>query len=98
MKTSTLRVASTPQSNYIVSLERATRHDLVGGKAYNLQRVIKLGLRVPRGFVVTTEAFEGHLEDHDLRVAIDALNEQLSDQRELSARISNLILNTSLSS
>ena len=98
MKTSTLRVASTPQSNYIVSLEGATRHDLVGGKAYNLRRVIKLGLRVPRGFVVTTEAFEDHLEDHDLRVAIDALNKQLSDQRELSARISNLILNTSLSS
>ncbi len=96
MTTSFLQATPALQSTgYIVPLEDATLLDLVGGKAHNLYRVSKLGLRVPDGFVVTTNAFDAHLEENDLAVRIRALS--LHDQ-QLSARIHDLIVNTSLSS
>ena len=91
---SSLRAAPAPQSSrFIVSLSDATLLDLVGGKAHNLWRASELGLRVPDGFVVTTRAFEAHLDENDLAGKIRALS-----QRKLSARIRDLIVNTSLSS
>src|SRR5829696_7830318 len=84
-------------ASYIVPLHQAVFLDLVGGKAHNLYRVLELGLRVPCGFVVTTRAFEAHLEENDLAVRIHALSQrktrQLSSQsglvrdQQLSARI-----------
>ena len=108
MTTSALRAAPALQSaSYIVPLDQATLPELVGGKAHNLCRVSELGLRVPGGFVVTTRAFEAHLEENDLAVRIHALSQrktgQLSSQcglgrdRQLSARIHDLIVNTPLS-
>lgn len=99
--TSSLRVGSALQNgSHIVPLNDATVLELVGGKAHNLCRVFELGLRVPDGFVVTTQAFEAHLEENDLAVKIHALAQrkigQLSSQ-EVSARIHNLIVNTPLS-
>src|ERR1041385_2784697 len=93
MTSPSLRAAPAPHSaSYIVPLERAILPALVGGKAHNLYRVMKLGLRVPRGFVVTTDAFDAHLEENSLSVKIHALSQQ-----KLSARIHDLIVNTSLS-
>jgi pyruvate,water dikinase len=93
MTTSYLQAAPALQSaSYIVPLDRVTPLDLVGGKAYNLCKVSRLGLRVPGGFVVTTRAFEAHLEENDLAVKIQALS-----QRQLSTRIRGLIVNTPLS-
>ncbi len=94
MTTSSLRAAPALQSSsYIVGLDDATRLDLVGGKAHNLCRVSKLGLRVPEGFVVTTRAFEAHLESNDLAEKIRSL----SQQKLGPARIRDLIVNTPLS-
>ena len=64
---------SAPAVESIVSLDQATLPELVGGKAHNLYRVLKLGLRVPNGFVVTTSAFETYLEENDLDERIHAL-------------------------
>ena len=44
-------------SRWIVSLAEAQDASRVGGKAINLCRLIRAGLPVPEGFVVTTEAF-----------------------------------------
>ncbi len=109
MTTSSLRAAPALQnSRYIVPLDHATLLDLVGGKAHNLCRVVELGLRVPDGIVVTTRAFETHLEENELAVRIQALSQrktgQLSSQcspgrdRQFSERIHDLIANTPLSS
>jgi rifampicin phosphotransferase len=101
MTTSSLRAAPALQSSsYIVPLDRATLLDLVGGKAHNLCRVLELGLRVPGGFVVTTRAFEAHLQENDLAVRINAFSSQcgLGNDRQLSERIHDLIINTTLSS
>jgi len=77
---------------YIVPLDQATLPEFAGGKAHNLYRVLKLGLRVPDGFVVTTNAFETYLEENDLAERIHTLSQQ-----QLSARIHDLIVNTPLS-
>lgn len=101
MTSSSLRAAPALQSSsYIVPLDRATLLDLVGGKAHNLCRVVELGLRVPGGFVVTTRAFEAHLQENDLAVRINAFSSQcgLGHDRQLSERIHDLIINTPLSS
>ena len=90
MTTSFLQAAPALQSaGYIVPLDRAMLLELAGGKAHNLNRVMELGLRVPDGFVVTTKAFEAHL--NNLAVTIHAL----SQQNPLG--IHDLIVNTSLS-
>lgn len=95
MTTSFLRAVPALQTaGYIVPLDGATHLDLVGGKAHNLYRVMQLGLRVPAGFVVTTNAFEAHLADNDLAEKINAV---LNQSDELSARIRDLIVNTPLS-
>lgn len=108
MKTSFLRAVPAPQNaGYIVPLDQATPLELVGGKAHNLHRVLELGLRVPDGFVVTTRAFEAHIEENSLAPRIHALSQrkirQLSSQddlvrdQQLSECIHDLIVNTSIS-
>jgi rifampicin phosphotransferase len=93
MTTPSLRAAPASQrAPYIVSLDQATLPELVGGKAHNLYRVLKLGLRVPDGFVFTTHACETYLEQNGLAEKIHALS-----QRRLSTRIHDLIVNTPLS-
>lgn len=44
----------------------AEQLDLVGGKAANLARLVRLGFPVPAGFVVTTEAYRAFLRALDL--------------------------------
>lgn len=90
MTTPALRAAPALQS--IVPLDQASVPEFVGGKAHNLYRILKLGLRVPDGCVVTTSAFETYLEENDLTEKIYALS-----QRQLSAPIHNLIVNTPVS-
>ncbi len=100
MMTSSLRVAPALRSgSYIVPLNHAALLDLVGGKAHNLYRVSKLGVRVPGGFVVTTRAFDAHLQENDLAVRINAFSSQSAPgrNRQLSADIHALIINTTLS-
>src|SRR5678816_125957 len=93
MTTPAFRAAPALHSDrYIVPLDQATLPEFAGGKAHNLYRVLKLGLRVPDGFVVTTNAFETYLEENDLAERIHTLSQQ-----QLSARIHDLIVNTPLS-
>jgi pyruvate,water dikinase len=52
-------------ATFVVPLDAATwpLRDLVGGKAHGLRELVQQGFRVPPGFVVTTEAFDGVVED-----------------------------------
>lgn len=50
---------------------------LLGGKAASLDRLVRLGFRVPPGFCLTTEAFERQLNDlPDVRAAIELLPDE----------------------
>ncbi|MGO9199645.1 MAG: PEP/pyruvate-binding domain-containing protein [Limisphaerales bacterium] len=58
MKTKALKMNTS--AVLVLRLEEAgdNRLSLVGGKAFNLGRLITAGLPVPRGFCVTTTAFD----------------------------------------
>jgi pyruvate,water dikinase len=91
----------------IIPLDHATPLDLVGGKAHNLCRVLELGLRVPGGFVITTRTFQAYLEENDLERRIHELTQRkngrpsrsggVAHDRQLSAHLYDLIVNTPLS-
>jgi phosphohistidine swiveling domain-containing protein len=55
---------------------------LVGGKAYNLDKMIKSGLPVPPGFVITCESYDFFLENSNLEASIQRYN-QLNNDKEL---------------
>ena len=70
---------------------------LAGGKGANLGEMVKLGLPVPEGFVVTTKAFEKFLEVNGIREKIRELTEgcdveNTSQLLETSKKIKELIL------
>ncbi len=48
---------------YLFSEGNATMRNLLGGKGANLAEMTSLGLPVPRGFTVTTEACTRYYDD-----------------------------------
>ncbi len=82
-------------------LDEVTKDDvtLVGGKAANLGELLRAGIRVPPGFVVTAEAYKKFMEETglfkkiiDMIKSIDVNNtEQLE---ETSRKIKQLIMDT----
>jgi pyruvate,water dikinase len=86
---------------YACPLGIAQPTERCGGKAYNLGRMIRLGLPVPQGVVVTDRAFQEFLDDNDLRTPIAALLEDLDPRKpktfQITAKaIRNRILSTSI--
>lgn len=47
--------------------------NLVGGKGYNLAVMYQANIKIPNGFVVTTEAYEAYLIENDLVTIIEGL-------------------------
>ena len=66
--------AHSPENPYTLALSRETEYDsdLVGGKAEPLIKILKkLQLPVPKGFIITTNAFWYLIEHNRLRPIID---------------------------
>lgn len=57
----------------VTDLQHSSTLRLVGGKALNLTRLLAAGVRVPDGFIVTTEAYHAHLAAHRLGPRIRAV-------------------------
>ena len=57
---------------FVVPLSRFGRDDLglAGGKGANLGELVRAGMPVPDGFVVTTAGYEAAVGSLDLRVAV----------------------------
>lgn len=55
----------------LAPLDLAERLPGCGGKAANLARLLRLGIRVPPGFVILDRAFQGFLEANDLHEVIE---------------------------
>ena len=53
------------QMKYVYSFSEGngTMRNLLGGKGANLAEMVSLGLPVPQGFIVTTEACTKYYED-----------------------------------
>jgi pyruvate, water dikinase len=56
-------------------------HELVGGKASKLGELVREGLPVPPGFVVTTDSYQAFLEGTPLQVELSAALETLELER-----------------
>ncbi len=68
---------------------------LVGGKALNLGRMVRLGFPVPEGFCVTTRAYEGAARVKEVQPLLERLQElpaaDLGRLRELAGRIRRIL-------
>ncbi len=55
-------------SNYVISLDELGKHNVnvSGGKGANLGELIKIGISVPNGFVVTTSSFDKFIQMYNL--------------------------------
>jgi len=75
----------TDMSGYICLLEDIDDKNIVGGKAWNLSRMLRLGLPVPPGFVITNAAFQHFLADNMLHDQIQSIYTgiELSDLQAL---------------
>ena len=89
-----LREMSAP---YTCPLIHASDPTAVGSKAYNLSRMLSLGIEVPPGFVVTARAFNDFLGETRIGPPITALCSDLSahepeQNQEISERIRQLVM------
>lgn len=60
---------------FIVPLDdvRGEHQQIIGGKAYHLAQLKTEGFNVPKGFVVTTQAFDYSIEENNLTTLIEKL-------------------------
>jgi pyruvate, water dikinase len=85
--------------DYVVGLEEIGKADLnkAGGKGANLGELIKIGIPVPKGFVVLTNSFDRLIEENHLDKEIEQLLEELdvdntSSLLKASGKIKEIIL------
>jgi pyruvate, water dikinase len=85
--------------DYVVGLEEIGRADLdkAGGKGANLGELIKIGIPVPKGFVVSTKSFDRLIEENHLDKEIGQLTQELdvdntSSLLKVSGKIKEIIL------
>ena len=63
---------------------------LVGGKAYNLSKMLHHGIQVPNGFVVITEAYDAYIRDNLLQQKITFILNSKISSAEKSKQIKSL--------
>jgi pyruvate,water dikinase len=73
-------------NEYVVGLDQIGKHDLnkAGGKGANLGELIKIGIPVPEGFVVTTTSFNRLIQENDLGKIIRELTQKTDVDNTLS--------------
>lgn len=84
---------------YVRRLEEITKEDvaIAGGKGANMGEMIRIGMPVPSGFIVTTAAFDKLIQIHDIgekiKAMLDAVNvEDTNMLMSTSQRIKELII------
>lgn len=90
-----------PAERSCVPLVADADRTLVGGKAHALGVMLRLGVRVPAGFVVTSRAFAAHLEHNALAGRVAQLCDGLTARdaarlTDVAATIGSLVRGTSL--
>ncbi|MFP3233042.1 MAG: pyruvate, water dikinase [Sulfolobaceae archaeon] len=74
---------------------KSIRKDMLsvaGGKGANLGELIAFGIRVPPGFVITSNAYKYFIEYNNLKEKIKEVLEKESDEESASEKIRSLIL------
>ncbi|MGE5821515.1 MAG: PEP/pyruvate-binding domain-containing protein, partial [Nitrososphaerota archaeon] len=88
---------------YVVGLDQIGKDDIAiaGGKGANLGEIIKVGIPVPKGFVVTTTSFDRLLEENNLEPRIKTVIEgtmvdETTKLFEASRKIKEIILSSQM--
>jgi len=71
---------------------RKDMFSVAGGKGANLGELIAFGIRVPPGFVITSNAYKYFIEYNKLKEKIKEVLEKESDEESASEKIRSLIL------
>jgi len=71
---------------------RKDMYNIAGGKGANLGELISVGIRVPPGFVITSQAYKYFISYNKLDEKIRELLEQEKDDEVISEKIKKLIL------
>ncbi|MBL4933012.1 pyruvate, phosphate dikinase [Clostridium paridis] len=73
---------------YLFSEGDASMKNLLGGKGANLAEMTKIGIPVPQGFTVTTEACNKYYEDGRViaKEVIDQIEEKMSELEKISGK------------
>lgn len=81
---------------YLFSEGNATMRNLLGGKGANLAEMTNIGLPVPQGFTITTEACTQYYEDgREINAEIQGqINEYIVKMEEINRARSLVILRT----
>lgn len=78
---------------------KSIRRDMLsvaGGKGANLGELIAFGIRVPPGFVITSNAYKYFIEYNNLKEKIKEVLEKEPDEESASEKIRSLILSASV--
>ena len=88
---------------YVIGLDQIDKDDIIiaGGKGANLGEIIKVGIPVPKGFVVTTTSFDRFIEKNNLEQRIRTIIEgtlvdDTSKLFEASRKIKEIILSSQM--
>ena len=52
--------------------------EIVGGKGWNLGRLERYGFKIPMGGVLSAEAYQGFIDENDLREAIEVITQKVT--------------------
>ena len=74
-----------PKYVYRFSEGNMNQQDLRGGKGANLAEMAKIGLPVPPGFTITTEACRAYMRDGEVRAVTEGV-ERGATRRRSNAR------------
>ncbi|MDQ1310602.1 MAG: pyruvate, orthophosphate dikinase, partial [Pseudomonadota bacterium] len=79
---------TTSERKWVYAFENGDGHNkmLLGGKGANLCEMTRIGLNVPPGFVITTEACLAYLEDSQRQLPEGAMDEVRAHMRALEQR------------
>lgn len=83
-----------PQDTLLIPLNQiqADQTGSTGHKAYNLSRLMRMGVTVPVGSCLSSQAYEQHIRDNGLEQAIqETVNETGAEQAQTLARLRDMI-------
>jgi pyruvate,water dikinase len=91
-------VEQTVKWRYIIDIYNARKDmiEIVGGKGANLGELASIGIKVPPGFIITSDAFRTFIKYNNLDAKIREILTREKDYSKASDEIKQLILNANI--
>jgi len=91
-------IGQTTRKGFVIDISAVNKNmiEIVGGKGANLGELVAIGIRVPPGFIITSEAFKYFLEYNNLSEKIIKIFSEEKNIEEISNKIKELIINAKI--